>query len=487
MSRPAIVWFREDFRLGDNPALVAAVDSGQPVLCIYVHDEASPEARPLGGAARWWLHGSLEALRVALRDAGADLLILRGAARDVIPRIAAAADAGSVFWNRRYGRERAIDIDVKAALKRAGVEARSFASRLVYEPGEIRTQSGGSYKVFTPFHRACLTRDPPPPPLRAPAAVPAASPPPDAAELAVEIADLALEPRRPDWAGGLRESWERGEGGARKRLAAFLKSGFAGYAADRNRPDLDVTSRLSPHLRFGELSAREVVHAARFVHQASGGAISDEDYDVFRAEIGWRDFSHLLLFENEDIASGNIQKNFDAFPWRDDGDAVAAWREGRTGYPIVDAGMRQLWRTGFMHNRVRMIVASFLIKHLLIDWRVGEEWFWDTLVDADAANNPASWQWVAGSGADAAPYYRIFNPVAQGERFDPSGAYVRIWVPEIARLPDRAIHRPWEATSGMLHSAGVRLGENYPRPIVAHDDARKRALAAFESIRSNRG
>lgn len=487
MSRPALVWFREDLRLGDNPALVAAVDSGQPVLCIYVHDEVSPEVRPLGGAARWWLHGSLEALRAALRDAGADLLVIRGAARDLIPRVAAAADAGSVFWNRRYGRERAIDIDVKAALKRAGVDARSFASRLVYEPVEIRTQSGGSYKVFTPFHRACLTRDPPTPALRAPAAVPAASPPPDAAGLAVEIADLALEPRRPDWAGGLRESWERGEGGARKRLASFLKSGFAGYAADRNRPDLDVTSRLSPHLRFGELSAREVVHAARFAHQASGGAISDEDYSVFRAEIGWRDFSHLLLFENDDIASGNIQKSFDAFPWRDDGDAVAAWREGRTGYPIVDAGMRQLWRTGFMHNRVRMIVASFLIKHLLIDWRVGEEWFWDTLVDADAANNPASWQWVAGSGADAAPYYRIFNPVAQGERFDPSGAYVRTWVPEIARLPDRTIHRPWEATSGMLHSAGVRLGENYPRPVVAHDDARKRALAAFESIRSNRG
>ncbi|TVR07897.1 MAG: deoxyribodipyrimidine photo-lyase [Salinarimonadaceae bacterium] len=486
MSRPALVWFREDFRIGDNPALTAAIESGRSVFCVYVHDALSPEIRAPGGASRWWLHGSLDALRASLRAIGGDLLLFRGRSRDVIPRIVEAAGCAAVFWNRRYGPERAIDVDVKAGLKRSGVSASSFSSRLVVEPGDVRTQAGGSFKVFTPFHKASLTRDPPPPPLPAPDSIVAATIPAELAARTVALEDLDLEPRRPDWAGGLRESWERGETGARKRLSSFLENGFAGYAGDRNRPDLDMTSRLSPHLRFGELSARSVVHAARFALEASGGSIAREDYDVFRAEIGWRDFSYLLLFENDNLASGNLQKNFDAFPWREDEAAVDAWRKGRTGYPIVDAGMRQLWRTGFMHNRVRMIVASFLIKHLLIDWRVGEEWFWDTLVDADAANNPASWQWVAGSGADAAPYYRIFNPVTQGERFDPNGDYVRAWVPELAGMPSRMIHRPWEAAPSVLHSARVQLGESYPKPIVVHEVARKRALSAFESIRSRR-
>lgn len=486
MSRPALVWFREDFRIADNPALAAAVESGRPVICVYVHDETSPELRPLGGASRWWLHGSLDALRAGLQAIGGALHILRGDPRDLIPGIVAGSGCEAVFWNRRYGPERAIDVDVKAGLKRSGVEVASFASRLVVEPGEIRTKTGGPYKVFTPFHRACLTRDPPPLPLPAPGRIDSVRLPAEVAAQAVELAALGLEPRRPDWASGLRESWAPGESGARKRLAAFVENDLAGYAGDRNRPDLDVTSRLSPHLRFGEVSARSVVHAARFALEASDGSISREDYDVFRAEIGWRDFSHQLLFENGDLAGANLQKTFDAFPWRSDEPLVDAWRKGRTGYPIVDAGMRQLWRTGFMHNRVRMIVASFLIKHLLIDWRVGEDWFWDTLVDADCANNPASWQWVAGSGADAAPYYRIFNPVTQGERFDPDGGYVRAWIPEIAGLPNRVIHRPWEAPPSVLHSAGVRLGESYPTPIVVHEDARKRALAAFESIRSNR-
>lgn len=486
MAGPAIVWFREDLRIADNPALAAATASGRGVICLYVFDEDSSEVRPLGGASRWWLHGSLQALAAALEAVGGALWIVRGAAREVIPEVVAATGVQAVYWNRRYGPERAIDVDVKAALKRDGLVAESFASRLVYEPGEVRTLSGGSYKVFTPFHRACLQKDPPQAPIEAPKRIAGVAAPAGLAERIVPIDALALEPRRPDWAGGLRESWSRGEQGARERLRAFVETGLAGYAANRNRPDLDVTSRLSPHLRFGELSARQVVHAALSAREAADGAISSEDYDVFRAEIGWRDFSHLLLFEHDEIARRNIQRNFDAFPWRSDEAGLEAWRRGLTGYPIVDAGMRQLWRTGFMHNRVRMIVASFLIKHLLIDWRAGEEWFWDTLVDADSASNPASWQWVAGSGADAAPYYRIFNPVAQGERFDPDASYVRRWVPEIAGLPSRFAHRPWEASPTVLHSASVVLGGNYPKPIVAHDEGRKRALSAFESIKSGR-
>jgi deoxyribodipyrimidine photo-lyase len=295
------------------------------------------------------------------------------------------------------------------------------------------------------------------------------------------LADWALEPTRPDWAGGLRKTWTPGENAARRRLAGFLEAA-ANYAGERDRPDLPATSRLSPHLRFGEVSAGETFHAAQFM--ADEGRVPVRDIDKFHSELGWRDFSYSLLQHNADLATRNLQPRFDAFPWRDDAAALRAWQRGRTGYPIVDAGMRELWTTGWMHNRVRMIVASFLVKHLLIDWRHGEQWFWDTLVDADPANNPASWQWVAGCGADAAPYFRIFNPVLQGEKFDPKGDYVRRWVPELARLRDHDIHAPWRATPLDLADAGVTLGKDYPQPIVDHAAARARALDAFKATKS---
>jgi deoxyribodipyrimidine photo-lyase len=344
------------------------------------------------------------------------------------------------------------------------------------EPGRLLTKDGGPLRVFTPFWKRVLSLGE----LRRPLPAPQRLPPP--LDLSSDtLADWQLEPAKPDWAGGLRETWTPGETAARTRLADFL-DGIRGYADDRDRPDKPATSRLSSHLRFGEISASEVFHAARFA--ADTGAPS-RDTQKFLSELGWREFSYHLLHHFPDLATKNLQARFDAFPWRDDAAALTAWQRGRTGYPIVDAGMRELWHTGWMHNRVRMVVASFLIKHLLIDWRRGEEWFFDTLVDADPANNTASWQWVAGSGADAAPYFRIFNPVLQGEKFDPHGAYVRRWVPEIAALPDRFIHKPWMASPLELAEAKIALGKTYPAPIVDHDTARKRALAAFGHVTGN--
>jgi deoxyribodipyrimidine photo-lyase len=481
VTAPVLVWFREDLRVSDNPALSTAVETQRPVLCFYIVDEATGAAIR-GGASRWWLHGSLAVLAEQLERRGSALRIFKGSSAEIVPHIVRETGAAELLWNRRYGPEREIDAALKASLRENGVAVRSFASRLLYEPGEVLNKTGGIYKVFTPYRNATLIKDPPPRPLAAPDVIEAGTWPPQLAEATSNLEDLNLEPTRPDWAGGLRETWKRGEAGAQERLFAFLEHGFAGYAETRDRPDLDATSRLSPSLHFGEITPRQIVHTARHGLDSGEVGATERDYDVLRSELGWRDFSHQLLFFQEDISRINIQRNFDGFPWREDEAALRAWQRGRTGYPFVDAGMRELWQTGFMHNRVRMVVASFLIKHLLIDWRVGEAWFRDTLVDADPANNAASWQWVAGSGADASPYYRIFNPISQGERFDPKGDYVRRWVPELEKLPRTAIHRPWEASSSMLEFAGVRLGIDYPLPVVGHEEGRKRALAAFESI-----
>lgn len=486
-SAPVVVWFREDLRLADNPALQAALDRRAPVVCVYVL-ESDPSLRPLGGAARWWLASSLRALDRSLARCGANLVVLRGESASLIPAIAEAVSASTVMWNRRYGGpERALDAAIKVSLQASGRAAASFNGRLLNEPWEITTRSGDPMKVFTPFWRAARARGEPSAPIGAPDLVPAL---PDLdARLATAsitptgIDALGLEPSAPDWAGGLREAWRPGEDGARERLRQFLTGGLRGYAEARNRPDLPSTSRLSPHLRFGEISVRQCWHAAVQAFQSGETGVCDEDLNVFLSELGWREFSYHLLFHNPDLAIRNHNARFDAFPWRTDNDALRAWQRGRTGYPIVDAGMRQLWTTGWMHNRVRMIVGSFLVKHLLIDWRAGEAWFWDTLVDADPASNAASWQWVAGCGADAAPYFRIFNPVLQGEKFDPDGAYVRRWVPELARLPSSLIHKPWTAPREILSASGVRLGATYPHPIVAHEQARERALAALQQTR----
>ena len=331
--------------------------------------------------------------------------------------------------------------------------------------------------MFTPFWRQLRAAGPPRAPLPAPSRIAGAS-----GVAGDALADWHLEPTLPDWAADMRATWVRGEGGAHRDLEVFLAHGLKGYAAQRDRPDLPHTSRLSPRLRFGELSPYQVWYAC--MHAADAGAAAHGDVEKLLSELGWREFCHHLLHQQPALATVNFNRRFDAFPWREDAAALAAWQQGRTGYPLVDAGMRQLWATGWMHNRVRMVVASFLIKHLLIDWRAGEQWFWDTLVDADVASNPANWQWVAGSGADAAPYFRIFNPVLQGEKFDPDGDYVRRFVPELSRLDASSIHAPDRAPPLALPAAGVTLGVNYPPPIVAHEEGRRRALAALATIKS---
>ncbi|MCG8543345.1 MAG: DNA photolyase family protein [Alphaproteobacteria bacterium] len=480
MPIPNIAWFRQDLRLADNPALTAAVQAGGPVIPLFILDEESPGVRPLGGASRWWLHGSLTALADDLASLGATLVLRRGPATDVIAAITAETGAAGVYWNRLY-EPTAIERDkiIKARLTETGIEAQSFNAGLLWEPWNITTKAGSPYGVFTPFWKALLAKGEPAPPLPRPDRMPGHAD----AIASDRLADWRLLPTKPDWAGGLREMWTPGEAGAGDVFARFRDACIPAYPTARDIPGQPGTSRLSPHLHFGEIGPRQLWHAVRTWAQAQAEPEVDTGAMAFLRELGWREFNHHLLFHRPDLPTANVNAKFDAFPWQHEERALSAWQQGRTGYPIVDAGMRELWHTGWMHNRVRMITASFLVKHLLIDWRDGEAWFWDTLVDADLANNAANWQWVAGCGADAAPYFRIFNPIRQGERFDRDGAYVRRWVPELAALPDKYIHSPWTAPPEVLAQAGLRLGDTYPEPYVDHGHARQRALAAYEQVK----
>ncbi|GLH81779.1 deoxyribodipyrimidine photo-lyase [Bradyrhizobium sp. SSBR45G] len=453
--------------------------SGAPVVCSYVYDQESPGLRPLGGATQWWLAQSLRALQAELKTLGSDLVIRRGPAVKVIHELARETKAGAVYWNDVAQRgPRTVAAAVDAALGDIGVKSRVFPDDLLVDPAEMRGKDGRGPRVFTPFWKRVLALGDPPKPLPTPARMSAAP-----AVTSLTVDQLKLEPAKPDWAGGLRAAWQAGERAAQQRLGKFLETAVGSYAAERDRPDIEATSRLSPHLRFGEISPRQIWHAARFAAEERPALA--KGIDKFLSEVGWREFSRHLLYNNPELSTRNLQPSFDAFPWTQDDAALAAWQHGQTGYPIVDAGMRELWHTGSMHNRVRMVVASLLVKHLLIDWRQGEQWFWDTLVDADAGSNPASWQWVAGSGADAAPYFRVFNPVLQGEKFDSNGSYVRRWVPELSRLPAGLTHQPWTAKPLELAEAGVTLGRSYPAPIVDHKHGRERALAAYASLRTS--
>ena len=480
-TAPVIHWFRQDLRLADNPAFHAAAATGQPVIPLYVLDDEAPGGWTIGGASRWWLHHSLDALGKSLSRLGARLVLRSGNTVDVLTHVMREAGATAVHMTRCYEPwAAALERQVADLVTARGGDCRRFGGNLLYEPEAVTTGKGDPFKVFTPFYKSCLAGPPPKPPLAPPKAIPAPAPMPESERLE----DWALLPTAPDWAGGLRDTWSPGEDGARARLDAFLEGPMGDYGALRDLPGVTGTSRLSPHLHFGEISPRQCWHAANTFAEARGGAVSKGGQDFLR-ELVWREFSYHLLHHWPTLPERPFRADFERFPWRADDDALRAWEAGRTGYPIVDAGMRELWHTGWMHNRVRMVVASFLVKHLLIPWQAGEAWFWDTLVDADLANNAASWQWVAGCGADAAPYFRIFNPVLQGEKFDGNGAYVRTWVPEIASLPDRYLHKPWDAPQAVLDDAGVRLGETYPAPIVDHKQVRERALAAFQSLKQS--
>ena len=477
----AIVWFRRDLRLADHPALTAAAANHQHVVPVYIHapDEEAPWAP--GGASLWWLHHSLAALQNSLASLGLPLVVRRGESLATLRQLARETGASAVYWSRLYEPkliER--DAQIKAALREDGLTAESSNAALLFEPWQTQTGSGDPYRVFTPFWKNCAARlDLQPAPLPVPTKLRAPSKTP----ASVAIAGLDLLPKIP-WAGGLAEHWTPGEAGALDRLESFLDGPVPGYNEDRNRPDMEATSRLSPHLHFGEISPRQALAATRAAVLRGGRPGLAGGAEHFIREIGWREFNHHLLYHFPHTTDAPLDRRFAELVWRTDARLLKAWQRGRTGYPIVDAGMRELWHTGYMHNRVRMIAASLLVKNLGQSWLEGARWFWDTLVDADLPNNTAGWQWTAGCGADAAPYYRIFNPVLQTERFDPHRRYLRRWLPEIAALPDAWIHKPWEAPPEVWRAAGLTPGKEYPLPAVDLRASRDAALQAYESVKA---
>ena len=474
------MWFRQDLRLSDNPALTAAA-SAKNTLALYILDDINSEQWRMGAASRWWLHHSLQSLNTALDG---KLLVLAGDPMQLLAPIAKALDISQIHWNRCYEPWRVQrDQRLKEQLDAASIDAVSHKAALLWEPWEVKKKDGGHYQVFTPFYRrGCLQAGIPRAPIPAPKDLSLFRDiEPDSLKksMGVEgINALGLLPKI-GWDKTMRKTWQIGEQAAQKRLAQFLHQGLENYKQGRNYPERNNVSRLSPHLHFGEISPKQVWHEAV---RTGLEEEFDTDLDCFQSELGWREFSHSLLFYHPTLPLQNLQTKFDRFPWSTDKAALTAWQNGMTGYPLVDAGMRELWQTGYMHNRVRMVVGSFLVKNLLMHWHHGEAWFWDCLVDADLAANSASWQWIAGCGADAAPYFRVFNPVTQSERFDPNGTYIRQYVPELAALPDKYIHNPSAAPTKVLEEAGVLLGKHYPHPIIDLKESRERALAAFKSL-----
>lgn len=467
-----LLWFRDDLRLADNPALVWAAARGE-IIPVYIRDTTNP--KPTGAASNWWLHGSLRDIANRLRG----LVLRSGDPREIIPTLVAETGATAVVWNRTYTPHAiARDTDLKSLLQGMGIEVHSANARLLTEPWDIRTGEGKPYTVFTPFWKGCLKRleaHPIPAPLPVPKVQVAPLPASD------NLADWNLLPTNPNWAKDWKDMWDATEAGAHTRLATFLKDELYGYANGRDKPDKSHVSRLSPWLANGNIGPRQLWHATQAAIQYHPALVGDAA--KFLAEVGWREFSYHLLYHHPRLPTHNFKPAFDAYPWETNPAHLKAWQRGQTGYPFVDAGMRELWATGTMHNRVRMVVASFLIKHLRLDWRHGERWFWDCLLDADLASNSASWQWVAGSGADASPYFRIFNPFVQGQKFDPDGTYTRRWVPELAKLPTAYLQTPWEAPLLVLASAGVTLGTTYPHPLVNHENARTKAMEGYQKVK----
>ena len=478
---PVIIWFRQDLRLTDNPALYAAYEKGHPIIPLYILDDENAEEWKMGAASRVWLHHSLEALN---KDLSGHLVIEKGNAANVLPDIIARTKAAGIYWNRCYEPWRIKrDESIKSFLKENmdGLDIQSFNGSLLWEPWTIKNQAGDPYKVFTPFYKkGCLQQAEDP---RKPFERPTRLTYGDTNGLGCDVNDLHLLPAKErNWDERLVSHWNISEDGAQKRLQDFLNNGLSHYKKGRDHPAADSTSRLSPYLHFGQISPNTAWYAAK-EHGTAKGWTSDRDH--FLSELAWREFSYSLLYHFPSIPWENLQEKFNAFPWKSqESNDLKNWQQGRTGYPIVDAGMRQLWETGYMHNRVRMIVGSFLVKNMLTHWHRGEEWFWDCLVDADLANNSASWQWIAGCGADAAPYFRIFNPILQSKKFDENGDYIRHFVPELKDMPAKHIHAPWEAPDEVLEQAGIALGKDYPAPMMDHGEARERALEAFQSTKS---
>lgn len=480
-----IVWFRQDLRLEDNLALAAALERGGPIIPVYIWAPEEEGRWPLGGAARWWLNASLQALDQHLQKIGSRLIIRTGHSLHCIKELIQETQAKAIYWNRRYEPDiLSRDTLIKAHLRQIGMIPESYNSALLFEPWEIKTKQASPFQVFSPFWKTCQSAPAPRPPFSAPSFLPPI--PPSIGSIGIE--KLELEPKV-NWAEGLRANWQPGEQGAMQLFNLFVTDHLQHYLPLRDRPDMIAVSRLSPHIHFGEISPRTLWHGIKQTIADSEQADPHDHLqrqksgEGFLRQLGWREFAHHLLFHFPHTVEEPLRPAYKAFPWKNDPKGLEAWQKGQTGFPIVDAGMRELWATGWMHNRVRLIVASFLVKDLLIPWQHGTKWFWDTLVDADLANNSLNWQWTAGCGADAAPYFRIFNPVIQSEKFDPKGEYIRKWVPELSKISNKYVHKPWEASFIELKNAGITLGKSYPYPIVDHAEARDRALKAFAYLK----
>lgn len=462
----ALVWFRQDLRLTENPAFITACNHHDVVIPLYIYDKNTMVLR---GAQEWWLHHSLISLNESLQRIGLNLILRQGEPLQTIVDLVSELSIDAVYWNRCY-EPLVIDRDkkIKTTLLEQNLQVNSFNGSLLNEPWTIKNKSGDYFKVFTPYWKNCLQQISPP-------LFQSITHTPTSIDVRSDNLDeWNLLPIRPNWASQFSEYWQPGETGAEYNLNLFIKDNLTGYKHNRDFPIKSATSKLSPHLHFGEISPWTIWRAVEIAKLDISCDLVSAAH--FLSELGWREFSYHLIYHLPTLPHENFRKVFDAFPWQTNEAAFARWKKGETGYPIVDAGMRELWTTGYMHNRVRMIVASFLTKHLLIDWRLGADWFLDTLLDADLANNSAAWQWVAGCGADAAPYFRIFNPILQSEKFDPTGGYIRQWVPELAHLTNQYIHTPWLAPNAAI------LARSYPKPIVDHNEARLRALDYYKSL-----
>lgn len=472
-----LLWFRQDLRLSDHRALTEAVTRGDQLVCCYIYDQTTPGTHRIGGASRWWLHHALTDLAQQLNALGGKLVLRQGDYFDELSALVKQIKAHSLYFSRNYEPYmHAVEKKLHDELSADGIAVKRFTGNILFDPKLLHTKGGTPFKVFTPFWKNCLQQVPPGEPLPAPKKMVFK----DRQPRSDTIKSLSLLPTKPNWAKGFGE-WDVSENQAHEQLEEFLNSTVSAYRDKRNAPAERGTSRLSPYLHYGQISPRQVWHATRHHVGQMGG--ENRGADTFLSEIGWREFSYHLLQQFPELPSKVFRANFKKFPWRKNAKLLKAWQQGQTGFPIVDAGMRELWHTGWMHNRVRMIVGSLLVKDLLIPWQQGAAWFWDTLLDADLASNSASWQWISGCGADAAPYFRIFNPALQGQKFDTEGDYVRHWVPELANMPKKYIHEPATAPEHVLEEAGVVLGKTYPKPVVDRKVARQRALDAFSSIK----